>query len=280
MTDSNTLHWPTGRIDFSKGTVVMGILNVTPDSFSDGGEFLSTETAVSHALNMVRAGAFIIDVGPESTRPGAETVNVFDQLERCISVIENLSDKTDAVISVDTRLVDVASAALDAGASMVNDISALEDDHMAKLIADRDVPVVLMHMLGDPMTMQINPQYDDVTREVLDFLMERAQKAQDFGVPKERIFIDPGIGFGKSLEHNLQLMRDMHKFVATGYKLLMGTSRKRFVGMLTEKYQPSERLFGTAATVAISALAGASIVRVHDVAEMVDVVNIVNAINK
>lgn len=278
MTNSDILVWPSGKLDFTLGTLVMGILNVTPDSFSDGGDFLSTESAVAHGIKMARAGAAIIDVGPESTRPGAEPVDVFEQIDRSISVIQTLSKQTDAVISIDTRKVEVASAAIDAGASMINDVTALEDDNMAKLAFDRKVPVVLMHMSGVPSNMQDSPEYRDVTKEVLEFLLERAAKAEKFGVKKENIFIDPGIGFGKTLEHNLRLLRDMDRFVATGYRLLMGTSRKRFIADLTDRYRPKDRIFGTAATVALAAHAGASVVRVHDVPEMVDVVKVVNAV--
>lgn len=277
MSDKAILKWQSGSIDFSHGTVVMGIVNVTGDSFSDEGMYLDVDKAVAHGVEMAKAGAVIIDIGPESTRPGAEPVGVDEQIKRAIPVIEKLSKQTDAVISIDTRCVEVAAAAIDAGASMINDVTALTDDTMAVLAAERKVPVVLMHMKGDPTNMQKSPSYDDVTEEVLAYLLERAHRAESFGVAKNMIFIDPGIGFGKTVEHNLQLMRDMDKFVATGFGLLMGTSRKRFIGELTSKDVPADRVFGTAATVALAAGAGVAIVRVHDVAEMVDVVKVVNA---
>ena len=278
MKNFGTLTWPGGSLDLSSGAVVMGILNVTPDSFSDGGAYPDVDSAVAHGLEMVKAGAAIIDIGPESTRPGAEAVAVDEQIKRAVPVIEKLAGKTDAVISIDTRCAAVAEAALDAGAGIINDVTALADDKMAKFAAERQVPVVLMHMLGEPGTMQKSPEYDNVTDEVLEFLLERAGRAESFGIAKDKIFIDPGIGFGKTQEHNLQLLRDMDKFVASGYKVLVGTSRKRFIGSLTGRDVPAERVLGTAATVALAVKAGACIVRVHDVAEMVDVVKVANAV--
>lgn len=278
MKDFGILNWPDGKLDLSTGAVVMGILNVTPDSFSDGGVYADVDAAVAHGIEMAKAGAAIIDIGPESTRPGVDAVPVDQQIKRAVPVIEKLAGKTDAVISIDTRCAAVAEAALDAGAGIINDVTALGEDAMARLAAERQVPVVLMHMLGEPGTMQKSPRYDNVTDEVLEFLLERAACAEGFGIAREKIFIDPGIGFGKTHEHNLQLLRDMNKFAASGYKLLIGTSRKRFIGSLTGRDVPAERVFGTAATVAIAVQAGASIVRVHDVAEMVDVVKVANAI--
>ena len=278
MKNFGTLTWPGGSLDLSSGAVVMGILNVTPDSFSDGGAYPDVDSAVAHGLEMVKAGAAIIDIGGESTRPGAEAVAVDEQIKRAVPVIEKLAGKTDAVISIDTRCAAVAEAALDAGAGIINDVTALADDKMAKFAAERQVPVVLMHMLGEPGTMQKSPEYDNVTDEVLEFLLERAGRAESFGIAKDKIFIDPGIGFGKTQEHNLQLLRDMDKFVASGYKVLVGTSRKRFIGSLTGRDVPAERVLGTAATVALAVKAGACIVRVHDVAEMVDVVKVANAV--
>jgi len=264
--------------DFSHGTVVMGVLNVTPDSFSDGGEFIDVEQAVEHGLKMVSEGAAIIDVGPVSTRPGAAAVTSSEQIKRAIPVIRSLSERIGIPISIDTYSYDVAEAAFDAGASMLNDITALSDDRMARLAAERKVPVVLMHMQADPLTMQKDPKYEDVVGEVLGFLLKRAEKARQFGIAAERIFIDPGIGFGKTAEHNLQLLRNLDKFVAGGYRVLVGVSRKSFIGSITGRANPVERIFGTAAAVAMCAAAGVSIVRVHDVAEMVDVVEVVKAI--
>ncbi len=272
------LQWPRGQLDFSAGCLVMGILNVTPDSFSDGGRFFDTGKAVEHGLQMAKAGAAIIDVGPESTRPGAQPVPAKEQIKRATPVIKALAKKVNVPVSIDTRNHEVAEAALDAGAAMINDITALGDERMAKLAAKRQVPVILMHIQGTPQTMQIEPKYDDVVAEVLEFLLGSAKRALGFGIPKERILIDPGIGFGKTLEHNLELLRNLDKFVKTGYRVCIGTSRKKFIGTLTGKEKPDERIFGTAASVALCVAAGVSIVRVHDVAEMVDVVRVATAI--
>ena len=275
----NIVEWPRGRLDFSGGCVVMGVLNVTPDSFSDGGQFFNTGRAIEHGLKMAAEGAAIIDVGAESTRPGSAPVSADEQIKRVIPVIRALCKKVDVPISVDTYKVKVAKAALEAGAGMINDITALSDERMGALAAEQQVPVVLMHMQGAPATMQIEPKYEDVVSEVLEFLVDRAKRAEGFGIDREKIFIDPGIGFGKTLEHNLLLLRDLRKFVATGYRVLVGTSRKSFIGKLTGKEKPAERIFGTAASVALCVTAGVSIVRVHDVAEMVDVIKVAKAIN-
>jgi len=187
-----------------------------------------------------------------------------------------LAKKVDVPISIDTYKFEVAEAALEAGAAMMNDITALSDERMGQLAAEQQVPVVLMHMQGTPATMQIEPKYEDVVGEVLEFLVGRAKRAEQLGISKSMIFIDPGIGFGKTLEHNLLILRDLKRFVAAGYRVLVGTSRKSFIGKLTGKEKPSDRIFGTAATVALCAAAGVSVVRVHDVAEMVDVVKVAN----
>ena len=221
------LKWSGGELDFSNGTLIMGILNVTPDSFSDGGEFFDKQTAVAHALKMAGDGAAIIDVGAESTRPGSDPVSPKDQIARSIPVIEAVAGKVDVPVSIDTYSVEVARAALVAGASIINDITALADNDMVRLAADENVPVILMHMQGTPLTMQKQPDYVDVVAEVLQFLVERARKAEEFGIARELIFIDPGIGFGKTLDHNLQLMRNLDKFTASGYRVLVGTSRKK-----------------------------------------------------
>jgi len=276
MTNENFVEWPMGRLDFSAGCVVMGVLNVTPDSFSDGGQFFDSGRAVERGLQMAADGAEIIDVGGESTRPGSASVSDDEQIERVVPVIKALCKKIDVPISIDTYKLEVAKAALEAGAGMINDITAFSDERMAELAAEHEVPVVLMHMQGTPATMQIEPKYEDVVSEVLQFLLERARRAEDAGIDRKKIFIDPGIGFGKTLEHNLLLLRNIDKFVASGYRVLIGTSRKSFIGKLTGREKPSERRFGTAATVALCAAAGVSIVRVHDVAEMVDVVKVTN----
>jgi dihydropteroate synthase len=276
--NENIVEWPQGKLDFGGGPLVMGVLNVTPDSFSDGGRFLDKDKAIEHGVKMAADGAAIIDVGPESTRPGAKAVAINEQIRRAIPVIKELVKKINIPISIDTYNPEVAEAALDAGATMINDITALADDRIAALAAERKVPVVLMHMQGVPGTMQTKPKYKDVVAEVLEFLLQRAEKAQRFGIPKERIFIDPGIGFGKTVEHNILLLKNVDKFVSSGYRVLAGTSRKSFIGKITGRENPAERIFGTAATVALSLAAGVSIVRVHDVAEMIDVIKTTNAI--
>ncbi len=272
----NIVEWPRGRLDFSAGCVVMGALNVTPDSFSDGGQFFDTNKAIERGVQMALDGAAIIDVGGESTRPGSAPVSAEEQIKRVVPVIEALRKKVNVPVSVDTKSFEVVEAALEAGAAMINDITALSDERMAELAAGWQVPVVLMHMQGTPETMQVEPKYKDVVGEVLEFLLSRARRAEDLGVAKNMIFIDPGIGFGKTLEHNLLLLKNIDKFVASPYRVLVGTSRKSFIGKITGKEKPSERIFGTAATVALCVAGGVSIVRVHDVAEMVDVVKIAN----
>ena len=274
----NILKWPTGKLDFSGGCLLMGVLNVTPDSFSDGGKFFDRNKAIEQGTKMAEEGAAIIDVGPESTRPGARAVTAYEQIRRAIPVITKLAKKTKACISIDTTNHEVAKAALDAGANIINDITALTDERMAQLATKQKVPVILMHMQGIPRTMQVEPKYENVVNEVLKFLLDKAKLAEKSGIPKERIFIDPGIGFGKTVEHNLKLLANIDKFVKTGYRVLIGPSRKWFIGKLTGKEDPTDRAFGTAAAVALCASAGVSIVRVHDVAKMIDVIKITNAI--
>jgi dihydropteroate synthase len=274
------LEWVRGRLDFSGGCLVMGVLNVTPDSFSDGGQFFNTDKAIEHGIQMAAEGAAIIDVGGESTRPGSSPVSAKEQIRRVVPVIKTLCEKVDVPISIDTYNFEVATAALEAGAAMINDITALSEERVGKFAAEYRVPVVLMHIQGTPATMQIEPKYEDVVGEVLEFLLERAKRAEEFGISKDMIFIDPGIGFGKTVEHNLLLLRNIDKFVDSSYRVCVGTSRKNFIGKITGKENPEERIFGTAATVALCAVAGVSIVRVHDVAEMVDVVKVANAVGK
>ena len=272
------LSWPDGTLDFSQGCIVMGILNVTPDSFSDGGQFFAPDKASKHGLQMAADGAAIIDIGGESTRPGAESVSAQKQIERVVPVIKSLREKLNVPISIDTFNVEVAKAALEAGAAMLNDITALSDERMGQLAAEWQVPVVLMHIRGTPATMQVEPKYNDVVTEVLEYLLSRAKYAEKLGVSKERIFIDPGIGFGKTLEHNLLLLQNLERFVETGYRVLVGVSRKAFIGKLTGRSNPADRIFGTAAAVARCVTAGVSIVRVHDVDQMADVVKVTQAI--
>jgi len=264
--------------DFTDGTYVMGILNVTLDSFSDGGRYKNIPAAVEHCLRMVEDGADIIDIGGESTRPGAEPVALDAELRRVIPLIEELSPRIERPISIDTYKYDVAKRALDAGAVMVNDISGLRgDERMAKLVADRGVPVVIMHMQGTPGNMQDNPKYEDVVGEIIAFLRERAEFAQREGVLRDKIIVDPGIGFGKTLEHNLELMSRLSELRSLGFPILAGTSRKSFIG-LTLDLPVEERLEGTAATVVCSIVQGANIVRVHDVKEMARVAKMTDAI--
>ena len=274
------IDWPGGRLDFSAGALIMGILNVTPDSFSDGGKFLDVDSAVKHAVEMVDSGADIIDIGAESTRPGSEAVAEDIQIARVLPVIERLTGLIDVPISIDTFDSRVADAALKAGARIVNDITALSDENMPAVICKYQVPVVLMHMKGSPATMQKGPIYDNVVEEVLDYLVARAMLAEKSGIKKEHIIIDPGIGFGKTFEHNLLLLKNIDRFVATGYRVLVGTSRKAFLGKITNQDVPAERLLATAATVGFCAEKNVSIIRVHDVAEMAQVVKVINAIRK
>ena len=249
--------------------LIMGILNVTPDSFSDAGQFQVVDQAVNHARRMLAEGADIIDVGGESTRPGSERVDVTEQKARVIPVIESIhAEFPDAIISIDTTLSDVAESALAAGAGMINDVSAGRDDAgMFELIADRNCPYCLMHMQGTPGTMQDDPSYDDVVEEIKAFLLERAEAAIAAGVDKTNIILDPGIGFGKSRDHNLVLMANLGVFVATGYPILLGASRKRFMGSICEGSRPDELVAATCATTVIGLQAGVRIFRVHDVKE-------------
>jgi len=250
--------------------MIMGILNVTPDSFSDGGLYQRVDAAVKHALQMIEEGADIIDAGGESTRPGSERVSAGEQKKRVLAVIKALKAELpeNALISIDTTLAEVASEALAAGASIINDISAGRDDPgMFKLAAQKQCPCILMHMQGTPETMQVNPVYDDVVEEIRSFLLERSEIAINAGIKKENIILDPGIGFGKTTEHNLELMANLHRFVDTGFPVLLGASRKRFMGALCAG-AAAERLIGaTCATTTLGVAAGVKLFRVHDVRE-------------
>jgi len=256
----------------------MGVLNVTPDSFSDGGRFPDPAAAAGEARRLVEQGADILDVGGESTRPGSDPVSEAEQIARVVPVIAAARDLR-CVVSVDTTRSAVAAAALDAGAALLNDVSAGRDDPaMLALAAARGVPIVLMHMRGTPKSMQADPRYDDVVAEVLAFLRERTGAAVAAGVPRHRVLWDVGVGFGKADAHNLSLLRHHARFAADGHATVLGTSRKGFLGRLTGVARPADRAFGTAATVAWGAANGASIHRVHDVAEMRQVLAIVEAI--
>jgi len=244
---------------------VMGVLNVTPDSFSDGGLYLSAQAAIEHGLELARNGAAIVDVGGESTRPGAEPVEETEELGRVVPVIEGLrAAGLGAQISIDTSKLAVARAALDAGASFVNDVTALRaEPELASLVAERDVECCLMHMRGEPRTMQQAPHYDDVVAEVKAFLEERVEFALAAGIARERLIVDPGIGFGKTIEHNLELLARLEELTALGLPVLVGTSRKAFLGKLTGRGS-DDRLAATIATCVIAFERGASVFRVHE----------------
>ncbi|MGQ9660377.1 MAG: dihydropteroate synthase [Thermochromatium sp.] len=248
---------------------IMGILNVTPDSFSDGGRYLDPKAAVAHALRMLEEGADIIDIGGESTRPGSLPVPPEEQKRRVLEVIRRLRERLPAEIplSIDTTWASVARAALMAGANWINDTSAgLDDPDMLPLAAELQTPIVLMHRRGTPQTMQIAPEYQDVVREVRDHLAARAEAALAAGVREDRILLDPGIGFGKTQAHNLQLLAGLRRLVELGFPILLGTSRKRFLGALCGGIAPDERVAPTCATTALGVMQGVAIFRVHDVA--------------
>jgi len=258
--------------------LVMGVVNVTPDSFSDGGLYLDTDAAVAHGEELVRDGAAIVDVGGESTRPGAEEVPEGEELERVVPVVERLAVDDHITVSIDTRKAAVAEQALQAGARIVNDVSAFRHDAaIAGLVAGAGATCCLMHMLGDdPRTMQDAPVYDDVVSDVKAFLEERLAFAVAEGVSEERVWLDPGIGFGKTLEHNLELLRRLDEIVAIGRPVVIGTSRKSFLGKLTGR-EPDQRTAGTLATLVIALERGATIFRVHDVPEAVDALTVAAA---
>jgi dihydropteroate synthase len=278
--DAGSLVWRAGDVEIACGgrTLVMGIVNVTPDSFSDGGRFLDPGAAVDHAMRMVDDGADILDVGGESTRPGSDPVPAVEEIDRVLPVIDGLVTKVSTPISIDTRKPAVAAAALDAGAVIVNDVSAAGAPGMLDVVRDRGAGLVLMHMLGEPKTMQRAPRYDDVVAEVGDYLRLRIDAAVAAGVDADRLVVDPGIGFGKDLDHNLTLMRHLDALLELGRPVLVGPSRKRFIGTLLGGLPADQRLEGTAAAVAWLVARGASIVRVHDVREIVRVVRVVDAI--
>jgi len=256
----------------------MGILNVTPDSFSDGGRFLDHEAAVRHGLAMVSDGADLVDVGGESTRPGSDPVSAADEIDRVVPVIKRLAaELPDVPVSIDTRKADVAEAALDAGATIVNDVSAGADPRMFEVAREAGAGLVLMHMKGEPKTMQEAPHYDDVVREVRDYLAGRVDAAEAAGIERDRLCVDPGLGFGKTSGHSLRLMRDVDALLDVGRPVLVGPSRKSFIGKVLGT-EVDDRVEGTAAAVAYMASRGAHIVRVHDVLEMVRVVRVVDAV--
>lgn len=268
------------RMEFGAHVYLMGVLNVTPDSFSDGGRHFATDTAIEAGLRMIGEGADIIDVGGESTRPGSEGVPAEEELRRVIPVIEELRRRSPVPISIDTQKAAVAEAALRAGANMINDVSALRDPRMGQVAARSGVPLVLMHMRGEPRTMQQGEiVYDDVVAEVAEFLSQAIERAVSCGVSRERIIVDPGIGFGKTVEHNLELIDRLGELKRLGHPVLVGPSRKSFIGKILDR-PPGERLFGTAAAVAAAVLRGADIVRVHDVCEMQQVARVALAVRQ
>jgi dihydropteroate synthase len=259
-------------------TLVMGIVNVTPDSFSEEGRFAEADAAIAHGRQLIQDGADLLDIGGESTRPGAHRVAPEEQIRRIIPVIKALADGP-AVLSVDTTLAPVAAASLEAGAGMVNDISAgSEDDSMLSVVARAQVPIALMHKRGTPASMDSLADYQDVVAVVHQYLQDRRDVAVAAGVARHRILLDPGIGFAKNLQHNLQLLRRLAEFRTIGQPLLLGTSRKSFIGRITGETEAADRLMGTAATVAWCVGRGAAMVRVHDVAPMAKVVKVVQAI--
>lgn len=262
----------------SSRTCIMGILNVTPDSFSDGGEYIDVNKAVMKAEKMVEEGADIVDIGGESSRPGASPVPLEEELNRVIPIVLAIMKKIDVPISVDTYKSEVAREALKAGAAIINDITALTGDNkMAATIAEFDAGVVLMHMKGNPVTMQKCPSYSDVINEVYEFLGKSIKKAIDSGINSNRIIVDPGIGFGKILDDNLEILNDLCRFQALGKPIMIGTSRKSFIGEITG-CDVKRRDFGTAATITAAIMNGADIVRVHNIKEMVDVSRMTDAI--
>ena len=267
-----------GALDARRRTLLMGVINVTPDSFYDGGKRLDPDTAVADGLELVEAGADMIDVGGESTRPGAKTVSLDEEMQRVLPVIRGLRRNVNTPISIDTYKAQVAKAALLEGADVVNDISALRfDPQMALLVAAEKVPIVLMHMQGTPQTMQAEPRYQNVLREVRDFLTARVRFAIEAGVERENVIIDPGIGFGKTLDHNLTLLAGLETFASVGQPLLVGASRKTFIGKLLG-LEPQERLEGSLAAAIAAVFGGAHILRVHDVKETRRAIRVADAI--
>ncbi len=257
--------------------MVMGVLNVTPDSFSDGGRFNETELALAHVEQMLIDGVDIIDVGGESTRPGAEPVREQDEIERVIPLVEAIRSRFDVPISVDTSKPGVMRAAVAAGADMLNDVRALREVDAIEAVAELGVPVCLMHMQGEPREMQQNPQYDDVTDDVLQFLRERINACQVVGITRDKLLVDPGFGFGKSLAHHLTLLKELDRFKSLGLPVLVGLSRKSMIGAVLDK-PVDERLYGSLAAASLALWQGASVIRVHDVAATKDVLRFCQAV--
>ena len=273
------LKLPSRTLVLGERTLIMGVLNVTPDSFSDGGHYLDPQAAIAHALEMEQAGADLIDIGGESTRPGSEGVSAEEELQRILPVLEGLRSKLKIPISIDTSKSHVAEAAVHAGAEIVNDVTGLRaDPDIAEVAKRHKLPLVLMHMRGEPRTMHKGPFARDVTKDVIAGFKRSVAAARRAGVPQSQIVLDPGLGFGKSYEQNYELIARIPQLAALGFPLLIGASRKSFVGKALGGAAKGERAWGTAATVAAAAFGGAHMVRVHDVAEMVRVARVADAI--
>jgi len=275
------LEWSKYCLDLDRKTCIMGILNTTPDSFSDGGRHADIAAAVEHGIRMAEDGADIIDIGGESTRPGSDPVPLDEELRRTIPVIEKLAEKIPVPISIDTYKSAVAEMAIKAGASMVNDISGLRfDPKMPETIARHKVPAVIMHIKGRPKDMQKDPEYTDLMEEIIDYFRISIRLAKKFGIPEEMLIIDPGIGFGKTFDHNLELINNLDKLSILKRPILVGPSRKAFLGRILDNAPASERLEGTSAACAVSIMKGANILRVHDVKEIAKVAKVVDAIKR
>ncbi|GJQ48593.1 MAG: dihydropteroate synthase [Candidatus Kuenenia stuttgartiensis] len=272
------IDYPRGKLCLGGKTHIMGVLNITPDSFYDGNKHFVPEEAIDHAHKMIEEGADIIDVGGESTRPGASPISEEEELKRVIPLIKILSKEINKPISIDTYKAVVAKRAIEEGASMVNDIGGLiDDENMSKVIAGARVPVVIMHKKGSPLTMQKNPICKDLFPEIMSCLKRSISTAMEAGIEKSKIILDPGIGFGKTMQQNLEILKKLYEFKGMGYPLLIGTSRKNFIGALLN-VSAQERLYGTLATLAVSIMNGANIIRVHDVKAAVHVATICDAI--
>lgn len=274
------LKWSNYVLNLGQRTHVMGVLNVTPDSFSDGGRYFQTDKAIEHGLEMAREGADIIDVGGESTRPYSQRISTSEEIDRVIPVIEALKKELTIPISIDTYKADVAQEALNSGASMINDVSALRfDPHMASIAAQAGVPVILMHMKGMPESMQEAPTYNNLISEILYFLKEAVERSVAAGIREDLIIVDPGIGFGKSFNDNLKIIRDLFRFESLQRPILIGTSNKAFIGQILDK-EIGKRDEGSMATISYGVINGAHIVRAHNVKNTVDTVKIINAIKR
>jgi dihydropteroate synthase len=282
MTPRKKIIWKTLNKDLSLGeqTLIMGILNTTPDSFSDGGQFTNCEIALQHALQMIKDGAHIIDIGGESTRPGAEQVSLEDELQRTIPVIQALRQVSDIAISIDTTKATVAKAALEAGANIINDVSGLQmDPQMIEVARDSGAGCVVMHMRGTPQDMQTKCNYRDVAKDVFEEISSTLSELEKAGIQPNRLVLDPGIGFSKTAEQNIELMQQLNIFAQAPYPMLLGTSRKSFIGHILNEPRADQRLWGTAASLCVGIQAGSHILRVHDVKEMAQVARVFDSIH-